>query len=226
MIPRILHQIWIGPDQAPEAAMATWPAAHPGWTYRRWTNADLDAHPWRAKAQMDAFASRGCWEGVADIMRYEILYDDGGIYLDADLTCVRPLDDWLLDCRFVAVYESERHRPSAVANGILGAPAEHAILAWMVARVLEVTPAKLADPKTWAFQTVGPVLLTEILGRAPSAMSILPSVLFLPQHYEDETERVSSLIYARHAWTGTQRHYRNRGDVAPCARRAAEVAHV
>lgn len=223
MIPRKLHQIWIGPDPAPEAAMATWPAAHPGWAYRRWTNADLDAHPWRAKAQMDAFAGRGCWEGVADIMRYEILHTDGGIYLDADLTCVRPLDDWLLEFFFFAVYESEQHCPGYIANGVLGASSSQGLMYLAVQRILKMSPERLSDPDAWACQTVGPSLITDLIRRHPTSATVLPSVLFLPQHYEDDTERVSSLIYARHAWTGTQRHYQNRGDVAPCARVAAHA---
>ena len=205
MIPRSLHQIWVGPDPGPVALMATWTRAHPAWTYRLWTMDDYDARPWRAKAQMAAFASRGCWEGVADIMRYEILFHYGGFYLDADLDCVRPLDDWLCDCELLAVRESEIHRRGVIANGIIGAIPWQSVFWRCLDKICALTPTFLADPHVWAFQTTGPTLWTAMLKEARNAL-IVPSVLFLPQHYVDEAERDSSLIYARHAWTGTRRH--------------------
>lgn len=36
-IPRIIHQIWIGPKPAPTKFMDTWKDKHPDFEYIRWT---------------------------------------------------------------------------------------------------------------------------------------------------------------------------------------------
>ena len=39
----------------------------------------------------------------ADILRYELLYRFGGLYIDADIICLKPLNDLLLDNLFLKV---------------------------------------------------------------------------------------------------------------------------
>ena len=58
--------------------------------------------------------------GVADIMRYEILFNEGGIALDADSLCLRPLEDWVLESAAFAAWEHEHIRPGLIAAGAMG----------------------------------------------------------------------------------------------------------
>ena len=46
-----------------------------------------------------------------------------------------------------------------------------------------------------------------ILSFCPFDATILPSVLFLPEHHSDGDERASSLIYAKHEWSSTRKSY-------------------
>jgi len=57
--------------------------------------------------------------GVADIMRYEILFNEGGIALDADSLCLRPLEDWVLEPAAFAAWEHEHIRPGLIAAAAL-----------------------------------------------------------------------------------------------------------
>ena len=44
MIPRTLHQVWLGPDPIPARYMGFldgWRRLHPGWSYQLWTDGDL-----------------------------------------------------------------------------------------------------------------------------------------------------------------------------------------
>jgi len=41
-------------------------------------------------------------------MRYEILFNEGGIALDADSLCLRPLEDWLLEPAAFAAWRTGR----------------------------------------------------------------------------------------------------------------------
>ena len=68
---------------------------------------------------MSDMLNRQVWEGVADMMRWEILDQHGGFAVDADSICIRPLEDWLFEPRIFACWENEIARPglaSALRN--------------------------------------------------------------------------------------------------------------
>ena len=99
MIPHIIHQIWIGNLPRPQQMMETWREKQPGFEYRLWTDIDLiQIEPsemnWTCIKQMQL-----CREfcGVADIMRLEILWKYGGIFIDADSVCIEPLDEHITE---------------------------------------------------------------------------------------------------------------------------------
>lgn len=222
-IPRIIHVIWVGDElKRPDDHIATWRANHPDWQFRLWGNTHLDGVNWRAKRQINIFRKSGHWEGVADLMRYEILHEHGGVYVDADSTSVRPLDEWLLAQHMFAVWESETHRPGLIANTFIGSVPRHPALR----EIIEATSRMNAPVwrRTWRiekwrglrpcfrykgflpWQTVGPALFTKkVLPYSPLHATILPSPLFLPRHFEDKEERQSGVIYARHDWGTTHR---------------------
>jgi mannosyltransferase OCH1-like enzyme len=128
-IPKKIHVIWVGDEKKrPDHYISTWRDNHPSWEFRLWGNAELDRLSWRSKKQIEIFRTAGQWEGVADLMRYEILCEHGGVYADADSMCVRALDDWLLKMRMFAVWESEQHCPGLVANTYIGTIPQHPAL--------------------------------------------------------------------------------------------------
>jgi mannosyltransferase OCH1-like enzyme len=65
-------------------------------------------------------------------MRYEILFEQGGVYVDADSTSVRPLDSWLLAPGMVAAWESEQHRPGFIATTFIGSVPQHPVLSTII----------------------------------------------------------------------------------------------
>lgn len=95
MIARRLHQFWDtgAPPDAVSKLMETWRSFNPDWEYRLWTDATAEPllesfgpHVAAAFRQSRMPAMR------ADIARYAILHRHGGVYADADLTCLRALD--------------------------------------------------------------------------------------------------------------------------------------
>ena len=38
MIPKIIHQIWLGPLPPPQRWLDSWRDHHPDWDYHLWTN--------------------------------------------------------------------------------------------------------------------------------------------------------------------------------------------
>jgi inositol phosphorylceramide mannosyltransferase catalytic subunit len=218
-IPQKLHVIWVGDERKrPHQNIATWRDNHPDWEFRLWGNADLERGPWRSKRQMAIYREAGRWEGVADLMRYEILFEHGGVYVDADSISVRPLDAWLRVPGMFVVWESEQHRPGLVANTFIGSMAQHPALAaiiratsrmhtplwrrtWHIEGWSGIRPRfRYMEAPPW--KIVGPMLFTKmLLPYCPRDVTILPSRLFLPKHFEDKEERPA--VYARHDWSST-----------------------
>lgn len=60
----------------------------------------------------------------SDILRLEILYAEGGVYVDTDLECLRPMDDELGEADFVATY----FKPDRITNTFLASVPGHPIL--------------------------------------------------------------------------------------------------
>lgn len=91
-IPKIIHQIWIG-NSVPEKFKSyqnSWKLYHPDWEYRLWTQKDIESMEWYNAELIHQSRNPG---EISDIMRYEILYHYGGVYIDMDFECLAPLND-------------------------------------------------------------------------------------------------------------------------------------
>ncbi len=90
-IPKIIQQVWFG-GQVPEkfhALQQSWQDHHPDWEYRLWTDSDipgLKLHNQKLFDEAEDYAQQ------ANIVRYEVLYRYGGVYVDMDFACFAPLD--------------------------------------------------------------------------------------------------------------------------------------
>jgi len=199
-IPRVLHQLWIGPRPRPARLMDGWRAAHPGWAYELWDDARCAAFGFRNAAAIGALAE---WNGRADVMRYEILERHGGVFVDADAEALRPLDDGLRAHDSFAAYESERLRPGLIACGVLGACRGNRLMRLCMHAVAAMAPAVLAAERAW--RTVGPGLLTRVVADARyTELRVYPAYLFYPEHYTGAVHRGPAPPYARQHWGSTR----------------------
>ena len=203
-IPKLLHITWVG-DQSkrPDNCIGTWVEQNPGWTVKLWGNEDLEQREW-----VNARHIREMWgrelNGVADLMRWEILHAEGGIAVDADSVCVRPLDGWLLEADMIACWENEFARPQLIACGMVGAVPGNPFLARMI-RDLAEKPTVVHD---MAWKTVGPLFLTESYFKYRyTGLTILPSHFFVPDHFSGTRYEGDGVVYARQEWASTRRAY-------------------
>lgn len=84
-IPKIIHQIWVGPKIPPAfffAFQEKWKALHPDWEYHLWTENELAALNLDLKDLIDSSPNYG---EKSDIIRAELLDRFGGVYLDVDM---------------------------------------------------------------------------------------------------------------------------------------------
>lgn len=125
MIPRTIHQVWVGSPIPPLLAMfaETWRGFHPTWTYRLWT--EDDAHGLvnqRLYNRATEIASGSEGQLRSDILRYEILARHGGVYVDFDMECLRPIDELIDVPAFVGWEEPGRWINNAIMGSIPGHP--------------------------------------------------------------------------------------------------------
>lgn len=93
-IPRLIHQIWFGPDPVPDnirSLCTQTEKMNNGWKYR------LHGNELLARYHDDPYIHRMMEVGdklafVADRLRVLLLRDEGGVYIDADAQPISPLD--------------------------------------------------------------------------------------------------------------------------------------
>jgi mannosyltransferase OCH1-like enzyme len=90
-IPKIIHQIWLGSPFPYEYKkyQESWRKHHPDWEYKLWTDAEVSNLTLTNQDLYDASLNYG---EKSDILRYELLYRYGGLYVDVDFECLQPLD--------------------------------------------------------------------------------------------------------------------------------------
>ncbi len=92
-IPRIIHQIWLGspvPDVY-KGYMRSWQEKHPDWEYMLWTDDNVQTlFPLYNQEFYDTAENYGT---KSDILRWELLYRFGGLYVDTDYECLNPMDE-------------------------------------------------------------------------------------------------------------------------------------
>ena len=204
MIPKLLHFIWVGNEaKRPDNCIQSWITLNPDWDFRIWGNAELEGLDWINARHMGAMANREL-NGVADMMRWEILHAHGGIVVDADSIALRPLDDHLLDCEAFACWENEIARPGLIAAGYFGAVPGNAF----VKQIIDDIAAEPSVTHDTAWKTVGPLRLTESYRTyGYSKLRIYPSHYFIPEHFGGTTYQGDDPIYAHQLWGSTRSTY-------------------
>jgi GT2 family glycosyltransferase len=205
-IPKKMHQLWIGSKPAPTIHMNTWKEKHPDFEYFFWNEQEFinRGMVFECQQKIDEIEEIN---GKADIMRWEILYKYGGVFLDADSICIEPFDNVLMSKPAFAGWENEEVRRGLIATGTMGFPPRHPLVRSAIDWILtnEVSQKKTNQ---MAWRTVGPMLLTRMYDTGLySDLHIFPSYTFLPIHHSNVEYRGHGKIYAYQMWGSTFKSY-------------------
>jgi glycosyltransferase involved in cell wall biosynthesis len=133
----------------------------------------------------------------SDVVRYELL-EEGGLWIDSDAECIRPLDERFLWPECWAAYEHELEIPGLIASGMFGARANSSFVRDMLEAV------RTTDLSRPHWQSLGPELFTKIAKRHPE-MIVFPSKTFYPTYYNSKPCPPSNEpTFALHHWGGTK----------------------
>lgn len=212
-IPKKLHHIWVGPNPAPLKWMRTWRIAHPDWEYKLWGNEELHGMKWANKRLMNHYAALGRWDGVADLMRYEILYREGGVVLAADSVCLRPIDELFEDGFEIYAVNTGHYEGGPVVASKIGSTTPlyasskgHWFAKALIKKLRKRDPEKMKAPA----HSTGNRFMQKMIVRHNPMLKIWPMHYFIPEHFNGWKYEGKDPVYAKHFW-GTTRGTYNQG---------------
>ena len=156
-IPKIIHQTWIN-TTVPERWSTSQKSClyyHPSYEYWLWTDSIarnfIKVHyPWF----LNTFDSYPYPIQRVDAVRYFILYHYGGIYLDLDLVCHKPLDPLLAVPGWLRLTS-----PVGVSNDSMGFAKHHPFLKHLIYRLQKTAHTYIVPYATVMFST-GPMFIS------------------------------------------------------------------
>lgn len=203
-IPRRLGHIWVGHRPPPTDWLVTWKEHHPDWDYVLYDNAYLTSRRWRNQALINEYFRRGRYEGVSDLIRYEILHETGGFLAEADVVCLRPCDTLFPEATLYTAYENELVKPGLVQPFLASAPG-HSFLDHIISNL----GRRYFDPSTLKipWRSTGNRYLKFQIDRLRPSITIFPSHYFAPNHKSGNRHEPSDEIYGDHLWGTTRQAY-------------------
>ena len=195
-IPRIFHRVWLGGDPMPEAHIRfgqSWLDHNPGWEMRTWTSDNLPRL--RNQLQFDGSQHRA---QQSALVRYEMVEEHGGVYIDTDFLCLRNIEPLLTGATFVAGWANSEY----VNNALIGATPGHAILR----EIIDVIPYRIATrPGQLSTVQSGVDLVTETVttyAAADPTVVIHEPNLQTPYDWREKErhDEVFPEAYAVHHW--------------------------
>ena len=125
MIPKIIHYCWFGHKKKPRIAkkcIKSWKKHLPDYQIIEWNEDNYDIASAPAFVQQ-AFEAKK-WAFATDYIRYQVVYEYGGIYFDTDVEILKNIDSFRKDKAFFGI-QGEK----AIASGLgFGAEKGTAIL--------------------------------------------------------------------------------------------------
>ena len=137
MIPKIIHRTI--PEQKTELIDRCWETVKQNTAgFRHLTHYDKDDYPMVGKYL--SLCEKGAFR--ADLIRLEVLYNYGGVYLDSDIELYRPIDDLLNNTMFICKEDDEY-----VVNLVIGSVPKNPIILDMIEMSIDIIKSgKLKHP--------------------------------------------------------------------------------
>lgn len=176
-IPKKIHQIWLG-GKIPEKydrIRKSWIDKNPDWEYKLWCDDDIKDFNLQNIKQFNSINNLGA---KSDILRYEILYRYGGLYVDTDFECLKSFND----LTYLSLFSGTGHvTHPEVFNGLIACRPNHELIKKLINDINIVN----TNDFNYILSLTGPKYFTSKLfeyvkNHINDEVVIFPTVFFYP----------------------------------------------
>jgi mannosyltransferase OCH1-like enzyme len=226
-IPKVVHFIWLGPKQYPPGSVEnirTWMAYNPDWTFKFWTDRERAApcngmetiviKDYPFPSLRICYETSENWGEKSDCLRFEILYQEGGVYVDHDANCLQSFDGlhkaYDLYCGLEMPHLPMGGYTITLGNGVIGSKPSHPTIKKVIENIssrwdeLEkkyeerdaFSRAQVVIERTYLALTL---VMKEIAGKSFTQDIILPAAYFFAK---PGVKPVYSKHFFANSWAG------------------------
>ncbi len=212
-IPHILHSIWVGPHPIPPffiRCQEAWQKEFPEWNYILWTNEKVEKEMlplFSDEHRQIYFNGNKDHREKADILRLYLLKHYGGVYVDGDMSCLKPnlFKEMLQYYDFFAGI-SGHENPEIFNNAVIGSTPNNPIINYLLEKLKNITVASWPCRSGVFFFSK---TLLEILPSAPGINMTFPTTIFyaIPFGYSQPVAKyLKPWSLAAHYWANSSNH--------------------
>lgn len=198
-IPRIIHNIWfhgIASDD-PKDVPEIWRGAQ---VMCRDANPDYEIRTWTEEGARELLQQHYAWFlptydqynfqiQRVDALKYFVLFHYGGVYMDLDISCRRPLDPLL---QFSAWFP--RTKPMGLGNDLMAGTPQHPVFSTLINN-LKKHNRNLYFTYLTVFWSTGPMFVNNVLKKWLKEQTQMP-------HHQSLSETLDANHNGRHRYTG------------------------
>lgn len=204
-IPKVIHQIHLGNKPLSNQELKwqkTWKTYNPDWEFILWDDERLKSIDIINQDYLDDCDN---YSMKSDILRFDILYQFGGLYIDTDFECLKPIDPLFNDKDFI-VCRQNPNGPSVC--GAFFAATEHNSL---VRKLVEGIPQRSITHKgKHCVAKYGPTYITDVIdenygqefkySKAFEPRYVYPFMWNKKHSTKDDLNKIYPQAYAAHWW--------------------------
>lgn len=222
-IPKVLHFIWLGPKDFPSRSIQnvkSWIAKHPDWTVKFWTDRKrplphpsmqlMNVNDFPFLQLKDYFYDTSNYGEKSDVLRYEILYQEGGIYIDHDVQCLKSFDElnqkYDFYCGLEAPSQTVLSSSVHVTNNLIASKPGHPIIKngmdWLCKHWDEIGTLYPGNDKDSIINRIAHRTFSSFSDSVRLLVEKEGQNMIFPTFYFNAPD-ISKALYARHEYAGT-----------------------
>jgi mannosyltransferase OCH1-like enzyme len=204
----LIHTAWLSGQEVPQQFRDNWATQQAHGRWKLWTPQELQRDArlrWCLYTPYFVSCMKAKhWAAASDLARLLMLYEHGGIWLDGDVSVLKPLDR-LMDGRLHVGEED----PAVYGTAVIAAPAKHPVIRYLISSYLDL---EYKDLYEGGGNTNGPTNMTGIINallkNPPTAakIAIEPREVFYPSHYANpKAINITENTLTWHQWAASWR---------------------